>query len=887
MLPASLSPHKVSKSGKILSDDGSSGKKRKRRKKKSRKKNSPSSHFMSKRNDETSDMSHPVFDPKQGKKLWRSFLRKKERAGVNFDTMSWYRKNVLHPMPKIKVQKKKEEQKKLRPITLKPVTPVSSTPWDSRQGKRKRPLPDNLLSVPTNLGMTGYNELMTGFETFEEKMQMLFTKTVARQVSKDFLLQVLDNDRRRRAADVRRAARDRANEIVVKRCLAKLKKKNMVQAFETWVELHDLVRRMKRLASRVMGGTKTHTMEVWKKFVIDCRKLKKDAAFEYNRKYGRYAVKIQALVRGVLKREFIRRTAAANVIQRMVRAWHAKNIVKRAKAHLEREENKLKKFARIMKHGKIARIFDYWSAYVKKVLRVRRFVIKQVNGLKYTMFINLRTYARKEIADRRLWATKVLQRAYRAWTARRILYRMKKKKAEQMKRLRRFMLHVTHGTLFRIYTAWAGETKRMNRFKFLVGKAKNSTVQRLVNTWRENATFVRRRRELGRKMFLSCEKLCFFAWYEFHMEWQAYKSGEATTIQCWWRCILANKEYEKRYEHKLLLDEQERQRQAYAEKESWRHKEMEIKPGEETERYKDIVEEIRLAQEWGGGLFHSEKVLHDTFDMRRKGHIVMARLKEELIKENAFIVQRRNAEKDWENLSFKLENIRFYKETPQEKLAHEMHDIPQRSVHFPNRTLPGAGDTIIWQGELSTNFEKDVTSTLKEWMFMKKQGWISHSQFLQWISKGFMKNLNSFEKRQVVWKVLKELFEPNLIAEIIVTFQNNDMIKKMDMEPASTYKYCKTGVKLEYSKVYHGNVVVDDDDDEEEEELEQDVVVEEDEIENNADALAIVETDIGEQNGDKDVLVKEDNADPPKTMIGAGEEGEEKAIVDDDEQKED
>ena len=113
------------------------------------------------------------------------------------------------------------------------------------------------------------------------------------------------------------------------------------------------------------------------------------------------------------------------------------------------------------------------------------------------------------------------------------------------------------------------------------------------------------------------------------------------------------------------------------------------------------------------------------------------------------------------------------------------------------------------------------------------------------------------------------------------------MIKKMDMEPASTYKYCKTGVKLEYSKVYHGNVVVDDDDDEKEEELEQDVVVEEDEIENNADALAIVETDIDEQNGDKDVLVKEDNADPPKTMIGAGEEGEEKAIVDDDEQKED
>ena len=116
---------------------------------------------------------------------------------------------------------------------------------------------------------------------------------------------------------------------------------------------------------------------------------------------------------------------------------------------------------------------------------------------------------------------------------------------------------------------------------------------------------------------------------------------------------------------------------------------MEVQPGEETERYKDIVEEIKLAQEWGGGLFHSEKVLHDKFDMRRQGHIVVARLKEELIKENAFIVQRRNVEKDWKELSYKLENIRFYKETPLEKLAHEMHDIPQRSIHFPNRTLPG------------------------------------------------------------------------------------------------------------------------------------------------------------------------------------------------------
>ena len=100
---------------------------------------------------------------------------------------------------------------------------------------------------------------------------------------------------------------------------------------------------------------------------------------------------------------------------------------------------------------------------------------------------------------------------------------------------------------------------------------------------------------------------------------------------------------------KALEDERERQRQAYAEKESWRHKQMEIKPEEETQRYRDIVEEIKKAQSHCVGLFRSDKVLHDSFDMRKKGHIVMAGLKDALIKENAFIVQRRNAEKRGKN----------------------------------------------------------------------------------------------------------------------------------------------------------------------------------------------------------------------------------------------
>ena len=55
-------------------------------------------------------------------------------------------------------------------------------------------------------------------------MQMLFEKTVARKVSKEFLLQVLDNDKRRRAREVRERERDRRNQVVIKKCLAKAKK---------------------------------------------------------------------------------------------------------------------------------------------------------------------------------------------------------------------------------------------------------------------------------------------------------------------------------------------------------------------------------------------------------------------------------------------------------------------------------------------------------------------------------------------------------------------------------------------------------------------------------------------------------------------------------------
>ena len=52
--------------------------------------------------------------------------------------------------------------------------------------------------------------------------------------------------------------------------------------------------------------------------------------------------------------------------------------------------------------------------------------------------------------------------------------------------------------------------------------------------------------------------------------------------------------------------------------------------------------------------------------MRKKGHIVMAGLKDALIKENALYATEKCEKR--KELSYKLDNIQFYKETPTEKL---------------------------------------------------------------------------------------------------------------------------------------------------------------------------------------------------------------------------
>ena len=781
MLPASLSPAKVTSDGKVCLA-------RKKKRKARRSESAP--NFT--RKEKKIPTEH------ENKKLWRSFLRKKERGGINFDTQDWYRKNVLHPSPAVKKVVKKTEVDELPAIALKGVTPVSSTPWDTRNGKRKTANPGNLLAVPTNLGFEGYNELMTGFETFEDHMKILWTRTACKNVSKQFLKDILAQDRRRRERDRKQAIKDAANEVKVQKVLNRLRHKEKHHCFEVWVELWRLMKQIKRLAHRVMSGTNSHTWQMWRMYVKECHKESMYLRRQEEARLFPFAQRIQALVRGVMTRQFLVHTRAARVIQRMMRVYHAKTIVKRAKARLAKEEAILRKFAKDMLFGKLVRVFDAFRDYVQTLNRIRRFCFKHMSETKHHCFLGWRQIAISQVEDRRARAAQVIQRTVRIYFARCILGRMKSKTANQEARVRKLLMHVLHGAMLRCFSTWADNYRRKRKFKHMMHNAKYGKILHLTLTWKANAHFVRRRRKLVKRLFLSAEKTCYYAWIDYHMEWQSFKAESAVIIQCFWRTAMAHQRAHKlRIERDILLAS-EKQKMAYAQEESWRHEQMAIRPEEMTENYKLISKEIADASVHCVGLFES-KVLHDSFDLRRVGHIVMASLKEELVKENAFIVQRRDAEGQWTVLKHKLDTIRFYKEDANEKLAHEMHDIPQRSDHFPERTLPGAGDTIIWQGSLSENFELDLIKTLKEWMFMKTQGWISHHQYVQWVAKGLMENLESFEKREICWQVLRRELDPNLVGEIIVAFQNNAMMRKLKIpKPEAVYQYCKTGLDVQH-----------------------------------------------------------------------------------------
>ena len=77
------------------------------------------------------------------------------------------------------------------------------------------------------------------------------------------------------------------------------------------------------------------------------------------------------------RREYLegrRRRQAALIIQGAYRAHLAKNVLKNAKRHFEREERRALRAVARMAKAKEARVFHKWHDHVRKLKNVRRFM---------------------------------------------------------------------------------------------------------------------------------------------------------------------------------------------------------------------------------------------------------------------------------------------------------------------------------------------------------------------------------------------------------------------------------------------------------------------------------------------------------------------------------
>ena len=113
------------------------------------------------------------------------------------------------------------------------------------------------------------------------------------------------------------------------------------------------------------------------------------------------ATKMQSIQRARMKRhEYLhnqKRRHAASLIQRSWRAKMARNILKNAKRHFEREERRAHRALARMAKGKEARVFHKWYDYYKKAKLVKKFLhdhMMQKDRKYFVIWTNYTTYTR-------------------------------------------------------------------------------------------------------------------------------------------------------------------------------------------------------------------------------------------------------------------------------------------------------------------------------------------------------------------------------------------------------------------------------------------------------------------------------------------------------------
>ena len=725
--------------------------------------------------------------------MWGKFMNARDTESSSFNQSSWLQdhhdKKGRAARKKRKAEERKRRKKKHRP-ELPPMKDIeledaTMAPFANRPGQRKRPFARNLLPLPSPMGKYNFAEMMGRYESYEAGMKDLHEKTVCKQVSKDFLVFVLDQERRKREA-AKQSKRDGIeNERKLKRALARFKNKKLAGAFHTWEETWITMKRMRSLMQRIAGGTKSALFARWVEYK---KKTIEERMNAYNN-LSEDAIVIQAWIRVHLAIAYVDEyrvhTKAAKIIQRMIRAWHARNILIKAKAHQKKEEALRIKVRNRLFYAVQQRIFSAWSEWAYNIGRLKKFVQKHLLG--------------------------GVTKAWHAWIAGMHMQREEKQTAKKLQafmnkhmlggvrkgfvawvdaikniQLLRFAKNkLVHGRILRIWVAWSEYAQTQKRVKRFIKRWKNANLHHAMDTWHEEAHRAVRIRHLVHKLFLGAAQKSFQGWKTIWKDAIRIKNVCARSIQGLYH-IWYGKNFLKRARQQIKDDELlELQKKQASGQDSERHRMMRIEKNDPvvTKRLNLLHTELQDAMESSTGYFDS-KSLHDQFDLHQQGNYVMSSLRKELVNETLRLVQKRANTEWYTELSAKECKKwgrgweRNHKYSPEDQIRRDTLDVTTLHDHFPEDGMPTAGKSIVFQGTFQ-NFEKGLRDCLTEWSFMESQGWISHKQYLQWIVRGSITNVKEPEKKLAGWNLLKEVLDENTFAEVVVVLGNNELLEKL------------------------------------------------------------------------------------------------------------
>jgi hypothetical protein len=735
------------------------------------------------------------------KKLWEKFMNARDSEGGSFNQAAWLQDNHDKKGRAARKRRDAEERKRrkrknvpeLPPMTEVELEPLTTAPFANRIGHRKRPFARNLLPLPSPMGKYNFAELMGRYESYEAGMKDLHEKTVAKTVSKNFLVFVLDQERRQREAK-KKASRDAIeNEYKLKRALARLKNKQLAGAFHTWEETWLTMKRMRSLMQRVAGGTKSAVFARW----VDFKNITiQERMMAYNN-MAEYAIVIQSWVRMFQAVEYAIQfkinTNAARVIQRMIRAWHAKNILKKYHAHKEKEEALRRRVRNRLFYAVQHRIFDAWSEWAYNIGRLKRFVKKHILGGVHKAF--------------HAWIAGIIAQKGEQDTAKKLQAFMHKHMlggvrkgliawidaVKNIKRLRFAKNRLVHGRIHRIWVAWSEYVGVQKRVKKFISRWKNAELHHAMDTWHEEAHRAVRIRHLARKLFLGALQKSFQGW---KMVWSDILRGKnvaARSIQGLYY-IWYGKNFLKRARQQIIDDElAEKEKRKADRKSTKRHQMLKIaeKDPVVTKRLKLLKTELKDAMESSTGYFDS-KSLHDQFDLHQQGNFVMSTLRKELVNETFRLAQQRSNTQWYKELAAQERGKwgrgweRNHKYSPEDQIRRETIDVTTLHDHFPEDGMPTAGKSIVFQGTFQ-DFEDGLRGCLQEWSFMEAQGWISHAQYLQWLVRGSITNVKEPEKKIIGWNILKEVLDENTFSEVVVVLGNNELLDFLGGEKAAIH----------------------------------------------------------------------------------------------------